>query len=224
MNIVSGQERGGFAIHKVNTFSSWVGHRCCDDKYVVLDNVASTIEQWRFDADGQNGMKIADDVVSSDCSRDGKWVLFTKSDRKLYRISLDGGTPTALVTPPKSLVEDVRISPDGKFVLYMLIEPGIGRKLAIVGANGGEPLHVFEYPGRAEGVKWSPDGKGVQYLSTSKGATNVWECSVTGGAPHPVTNFTSGRIFDFDWALDGKTLFLAKGDVTQDVVLISKVH
>jgi Tol biopolymer transport system component len=98
------------------------------------------------------------------------------------------------------------------------------KKIAIAGVNGGEPLHTFDYPGRAEAVHWSPDGKGVQYLYTSGGATNVWEFSLAGGAPRPVTNFTSGRIFDFDWALDGKTLFLAKGDETQDVVLISKVH
>jgi Tol biopolymer transport system component len=97
-------------------------------------------------------------------------------------------------------------------------------EVTIAGVNGGEPLHTFDYPGRAKAVRWSPDGKGVQYLAASKGATNVWECSVTGDAPHPVTHFTSGTIFDFAWARDGKTLFLAKGDVTQDVVLISKVH
>jgi hypothetical protein len=51
-----------------------------------------------------------------------------------------------------------------------------------------------------------------------------WEFPVAGGAPHQMTNFASGRILDFAWALDGKTLFLAKGDVTRDVVLISKVH
>jgi eukaryotic-like serine/threonine-protein kinase len=209
--------------------ANWGEMSSCDDKYVVLANWGWGSELWRFDADGQNGVKIADDVQVSNCSRDGKWAVFSKSDEKMYRISLDGGTPTelvTLVTAPKLHVSGdfVRISPDGKFILYSLVESGIGRKSAIAGANGGEPLHVFESPGGPGGVKWSPDGKGVQYLATSKGATNVWECSVTGDGPHPVTNFTSGRIFDFDWAQDGKTLYLAKGDVTKDVVLISKVH
>jgi NADPH:quinone reductase-like Zn-dependent oxidoreductase len=42
--------------------------------------------------------------------------------------------------------------------------------------------------------------KGVQYSYTSGGATNVWEFPVGGGAPHQATNFTSGRIFDFEFA------------------------
>jgi Tol biopolymer transport system component len=173
-------------------------------------------------------VKIADDVVTSNCSPDGKWALFTKSNRKLYRISLDGGTPIELVTPPQWFVNEVEIAPDAKSILYEFEQPGTptAKKIAIALASGGEPLHTFDYPGKAEVevVHWSPDGKGVQYLSTSRGATNVWEFPVVGGAPHQVTNFTSGRIFDFDWARNGKTLFLAKGDVTRDVVLISKVH
>jgi len=177
-----------------------------------------TIELWRFDADGQNGTKIADDVVTSDCSPDGNWAAFTNSNRKFYRISPQGGTSTELVIPPKSAVTQVRISPFGKSILYILDENGMAtvKRIAIVRANGGKPLHPFDYPGRAVAVQWSLDGNGVQYLSTSGGATNVWAFPLTGGAAHRVTNFTSGTIFDFAWTRDGKRLFLAKGDVPSD--------
>ena len=70
-------------------------------------------------------------------------------------------------------------------------------------------------------LHWSPDQKGLQYLLTRNGATNVWEQPLAGGTPHQVTNFTSGRIFDFSWTRDGKQLLLAKGEDTSDVVLIS---
>jgi hypothetical protein len=36
-----------------------------------------------------------------------------------------------------------------------------------------------------------------------------------------LTIFTSGRVFDFCWSPDGKDLFLAKGETTSDVILIS---
>jgi hypothetical protein len=36
-----------------------------------------------------------------------------------------------------------------------------------------------------------------------------------------VTNFTSGRVRDFDWSLDGKTLYVSHGEVNGDAVLIS---
>ena len=70
-------------------------------------------------------------------------------------------------------------------------------------------------------LSWSPDQKGVQYLLTRNGATNVWEQQLTAGAPRRVTNFASGRIFDFAWTRDGQELLLAKGENSSDVVLIS---
>jgi hypothetical protein len=44
---------------------------------------------------------------------------------------------------------------------------------------------------------------------------------LTGGALRQITNFTSGLIFDFSWSRDGRQLFLAKGENTSDVILIS---
>lgn len=60
-------------------------------------------------------------------------------------------------------------------------------------SSGGSPLHVFTKPIGAYTLRWSPDGKGFQYLLTRKGASNVWEQPLSG----------------------------AKGDVTSDVILIS---
>jgi Tol biopolymer transport system component len=71
------------------------------------------------------------------------------------------------------------------------------------------------------GLRWSPDGKGLQFLQTLKGATNVWEQPVAGGALRQITGFTAGRIFDFSWSRDGKQLFLSRGENTSDVILIS---
>ena len=39
-----------------------------------------------------------------------------------------------------------------------------------------------------------------------------------------LTNFKTGRIFNFDWSRDGKWLALARGSVTSDVVLISDLR
>jgi len=85
-------------------------------------------------------------------------------------------------------------------------------------------MHVFARPSGAATFRWSPDQKGLQFTLTRKGATNIWEQPLMGGPPRQVTNFASGRIFEFAWSRDGKQLFLAKGDVTSDVVLISNFH
>ena len=56
------------------------------------------------------------------------------------------------------------------------------------------------------------------------GTTNLWEQPITGGPPHQLTTFTSGRIFDFNWTADGKQLLLARGEVASDVVLLSNLR
>jgi len=49
------------------------------------------------------------------------------------------------------------------------------------------------------------------YLSMTRNtATNVWEQPLSGEKPHPITDFTSGRIFNFAWTKDGKQLLFAK--------------
>ena len=94
-------------------------------------------------------------------------------------------------------------------------------KLGVVLADGSSSPQVFALPVGADGLRWSPDEKGVEYLRTQKGASNVWEQPLAGGVPRQVTNFTSGLIFDFAWTRDGKNLLVARGERTSDVVLIS---
>jgi len=159
-------------------------------------------------------------VFASDCSPDGTWVLYS-TGHKLYRLPIEGGTPTEVASTPL-LISGV-VSPDGKWIACQYDEgnPVPLPKLSVVSAAGGTPLHVFARPSSTSGLRWSPDQKGLQYLLTRNGATNVWEQSLAGGPPRQVTNFTSGRIFSFSWTRDGKQLLLAKGEDTSDVVLIS---
>jgi eukaryotic-like serine/threonine-protein kinase len=202
---------------------NYISVSSCGDRYVVFDYHKETIELWRYGADGQNGTKLADDVVTSDCSPDGKWAVYTTPKRKLFRVALEEGSTTEFHTPPNKGIYGVKISPDGKLLLYDFEEPGpvFVRKLSVSGVNGEAPLYTLAYPSGAEDIRWSPDGKGFEYLLASKGATNVWEQKLSGGEPRQVTNFSSGQIFDFSWTRDGKTLLLTKGEVTRDVVMIS---
>ena len=74
----------------------------------------------------------------------------------------------------------------------------------------------------SERLRWAPSGKAIQYLLTRNGATNVWEQPLSGGEPRQVTNFPSGRIFDFAWSRDGRQLLLTKSNQSGDVISHSK--
>ncbi|MCM3874029.1 MAG: hypothetical protein ND895_25355, partial [Pyrinomonadaceae bacterium] len=73
-------------------------------------------------------------------------------------------------------------------------------------------------------IRWTSDGRGLTYINTQGGVSNIWRQPLNGGEPVQLTNFTTGRIFNFDWSRDGKWLALARGSVTSDVVLISQLR
>src|SRR5208282_1398794 len=195
----------------------------CGDKYVVFDSSKEGVSQlWRTDADGSNPVKLAENVAWSDCSPDGKWVVYRLKDG-LYRIAIEGGLAKEVALMAHG-GGPAGISPDGGWIAYgyQELEPVPQGKMAIVPAGGGAAKYTFSM--LPDTMHWSPDGKGVQYLRTTKGAMNIWEQRLTGGEPRPITSFTSGLIFDFSWTRDGKQLLLAKGEDTRDVVLISNFH
>jgi serine/threonine protein kinase len=196
----------------------------CGDRYVVFDSLPqSDVIVMRSEADGSNPVKLADDAVFPDCSHDGKWLLYSNSlGTKFFRLPIEGGTPTQIAVPHQNGDPMLKISPDGNWIAYLYEEARPAQEqIAIIPATGGTPVHLFALPEDTNAFRWSPDGKGLQFVITRNGAANIWEQPVAGGPRRQITNFTSGLIFDFDWSRDGKLLYLAKGEKNSDVILIS---
>jgi serine/threonine protein kinase/Tol biopolymer transport system component len=195
----------------------------CGDRYMVFESFADDKNRLvRTDADGSNPFTLAEDAFDGTCSPDGTWVVYSGSDlRHLFRIPIEGGAPKVVASSTMGI--EGKASPDGKWILTRYQEPGPvpAEKYGVIPADGGDPVHVFPHPVGASEMVWSPDGKGFQVIFTQNGASNIWEQPLAGGPPQAITNFTSGRIFGFAWSRDGKNLYLAKGEIQNDVVLIS---
>jgi len=101
--------------------------------------------------------------------------------------------------------------------------PSVGRKLVVIPQDGGPPVRPFAVPSGATGVRarWSPGGKGLQYVVTQNGVSNLWEQPLSGGKPKQLTHFTSGQIFDFNWTLDHTRPLLPRGSKNRDAVLLA---
>jgi len=195
----------------------------CGDRYLLFDAYRDgRVELWRADADGANGTKKLDEVGSSDCSADGKWIYYVIKD-KIYRMPTGDGSPVEVMTAPGEGAWEIKVSPDSTLLAFAYQEAGPvpASKLGVALAAGGPLRSTSPVPIGSQRLQWAPSGKALQYLLTRNGATNVWEQTLTGGAPRQITNFTSGLIFDFAWSRDGKQLFLAKGNQSSDVILIS---
>ena len=75
-------------------------------------------------------------------------------------------------------------------------------------------------------LRWSPDGRSLIYANMLQGEANLWRLPLDAGPPQPVTNFKDAnpeRIWSFGLSRDGKQLIIARGDRSDDVVLISEV-
>jgi Tol biopolymer transport system component len=93
--------------------------------------------------------------------------------------------------------------------------------VVIVPLNGGSPVKVFPLPESASNgpSAWSPDGRAIAFVNNVNGVGNIWQQPVDGGKATPVTNLTSGSIFNFQWSRAG-WLILSRGTQTFDAVLI----
>ena len=94
----------------------------------------------------------------------------------------------------------------------------------VVRQDGGEPLKVLDVPTSANSAipaRWTSDGRMLTFVDTREGVSNIWGIAFDAGAVKQLTDFKTDQIFSFDWSRDGHALALARGDINNDVVLIS---
>jgi serine/threonine protein kinase/Tol biopolymer transport system component len=179
---------------------------------------------WRMNIDGSNPKQLTNGNADTipQITRDGKWLLYQSEGAgklRIWKQSLDGGTPQPLV---ERAAGSPQISPDGKWVAINDFDEAAGRfEIAFMSIEGGE-LTKLSY--RVDSAfAWSPDSKSVLYVDKRNGVSNLMSQTLDGRPPKQITNFTDGTIFNFSWSADGKQLFLARGEVNSDVVLINNV-
>jgi dipeptidyl aminopeptidase/acylaminoacyl peptidase len=123
---------------------------------------------------------------------------------------------------------DVRISPDGKRVAYVVSTPSIERAeheavLWVVSSAGGTPQRlthstkILNQPVPSPCLRWSPDGSLISFLGYVNGVPQVLAMPPSGGEPWPVTAAPDG-VPIYEWSPNGKQVaFLGPDPVPPDV-------
>jgi Tol biopolymer transport system component len=193
---------------------------------------------WRMDADGGNQVQIAKAEGGKDMhvqvSKDGQTVYFTRQKKdggkaSLMKVSIDGGDETPLLPESNSSDLFAHISPDGKKLAYHTFifddkttnfETSV--KIAeIEDGQIGDYIEKIEFDLDKE-FHWSPDGKSLTYINR-KGDDNISNISLSDKKETQITKFNSGNIQNFLWANDGKSLFIVRGVINSDIVLIKDI-
>jgi Tol biopolymer transport system component len=207
-----------------------------DGRTVVFSAVtpAKTSAIWRMDAaSGANRTRLT--VESGEYAdyhpqftSDGLFVIFQRqfvaSDRSvLMKVPSAGGEAVPFYQHPERGVFAPRLSPDGRYIAFSTYDvTTFEKKLVIAALDKGAVARVereLEY-NLINQVAWSPDSRSLTILTSRGGIPNIWRQPLDGSEPRPITDFKTGRIFNFAWGTDKKSLLIARGNTTSDLLLI----
>ena len=104
-----------------------------DGHYIVSPSLHSGLVQlWRMDSDGNNPKQLTDSFagVGSDCSPDGKWVVWGSkfdSEKGVWKVPMEGegGPPTKHFDIFSSIGTSFRWGADSRSLLYTKNEGGV---------------------------------------------------------------------------------------------------
>ena len=206
-----------------------------DGKIVFVSSRSGAPHIWQMNIDGGSAKQLTGKGGESfpQITPDGKTVVFTasgESNKMLWKIQSDGGEPIQLTKISNGwlLANWAAISPDGKMIACVTKESinEAPMKLSVISIEDGRFLNTFNLkpgvasPFRAAVLRWTKDGKAISYNATSNGVSNIWLQPLASGEPKQLTDFSSERIFSFDWSQDGKQLVYSRGIVRNSLVLI----
>jgi eukaryotic-like serine/threonine-protein kinase len=101
------------------------------------------------------------------------------------------------------------ISPDGRYVLYQTIRPGIWIKLWLKDLESDTVSQITELPWVYNNQDWSPNSDEIAYSVGSE----VFKYSLAGGSTVKLCGFGANRTFGMSWSPDGELIVFsaAKG-------------
>ena len=117
----------------------------------------------------------------------------------------------------------VRVSPDGKKVVYAVREAVMTddrseyvNQLYLVNATGGTSVKLTRGDRNNSNPRWSPDSKWIAFTSNRDSKNNLYILPVEGGESERLTDVKTG-VADFKWSPDGKAIAYTMTDAPSDV-------
>jgi len=197
-----------------------------DNRYIVFTtNRTGSFQLWRMNLDGSDQVQLTNRTPADHPSitPDGRWILYnTTEDWHIWKISIDGGEPIALIEHPAYFPA---ISPDGKMVAFLeRNEPKSALSISVIPFNGGGAVKRIDFVGggfSGTRIQWTADGKALLYAIERNGPTVLVKQKLDGGPPEEIMDFGADELFDFGYSPDGKFLAVTRGIWQHDVVFIS---
>lgn len=119
-------------------------------------------------------------------------------------------------------VGNVRVSPDGKRVLFTVNQPVMTADKSEyltsiwMGSSDGTDAYQITFGDKSSSnPEWSPDGKWIAFTSSRSGKNNLYVMRTIGGEAEMMTDVKSG-VSSFGWAPDSQSIALTVTDPLSD--------
>ena len=178
----------------------------------VFDQTARDYDLWIYDLARNRRSRLTFDPVSEFAgvwSPDGRHTVFS-SNRKghfdLYRKQASGAGAADLLYADGLDKTPTSWSPDGKFVMYTVLDPKTGWDIWVLPLEGeGKPFPFCKTGSNEVWGQFSPDGKWVAYRSDESGRPEIYVAPFPGSGGKHQVSLAGGN--HPRWPADGKELF-----------------
>ncbi|MEO8072001.1 MAG: LpqB family beta-propeller domain-containing protein [Acidobacteriota bacterium] len=191
---------------------------------------------WRMKSNGENIAQLTKPENAFDSNPlilpDNKTVIFARrlsdlSKSVLMKIPIEGGVePEMLFSETEKWGSLPRLSPDGKHFAYTTLSYNRGenkynRTVRITAVSGGEIGKLEKETDEKLGWNYhfTTDGKNLTYIN-AQNIQNLYNFPLDGSPRKQITNFNSGIILNFAWSQDGKKLYIVRGIISNELVLL----
>jgi tricorn protease len=145
---------------------------------VLLSTESGENEFWRYPANGLGSIEqLTHDAKvlrwDSMPSPDGHWLAHRDKDQQLWIYDFKSKRDRRIVQSNNGDVEDMRWSPDSRWLSYVQAAANNFEQIHVVNAESGEPRAITSDRYDSNSPVWSPDGRWLYFLSDRALKTTV---------------------------------------------------
>jgi eukaryotic-like serine/threonine-protein kinase len=193
-----------------------------DGRYIVFCSTrGGGMNIWRINSDGTQPVQLTTGTYQDlpSVTADSKWIIY-RTGKNVRKVSIDGGSPEMVLSRE---VQGPAVSPDGRLLAFFVNDQPDSQEwhIEIYDLSSGSVVKRFALPDSTSPfngmtltpdnrLRWTPDGKGLAYVSSSGGASNIWLQPLIGGQFHKLTDFKEAEITSFEWSEDGREIVLVR--------------
>jgi len=210
------------------TFGSYVDFKpvvsAAADHIVFVSDRGGNLNLWRMDLHGANLKQLTSGSYEDQpfVTHDGQWVVY-RTQGEVWKVTIDGQNATKLYD--KGSLNSV-VSPDGSKLAFFTKEKLDSKRwhLEVRNFQTLELLQRFDLVEPANpffGLRWTPQGDGLAYISSADGSSNLWVQLLSASAPKRLTDFRDAEVQSFSWSADGREIICVRRLKTYIPMIVS---